>query len=202
MASEDPDSEEQLAPYLIEGARSSRSKCRTCKRKIDKGSVRIGILLEGPYGTGYLWHHLTCAARRRFEDVEAAYAEDAASPGTELPPLEELKLLKEKAEEKRAQKKTAPYVDVAPTSRAKCKSCEEIMEKGTPRITLLREVTFGNQFRSTPIQVHPGCVAKELAAEDCQTEADGFEDALRANSSDLDEAVIDAALSEIELLQD
>ena len=60
MPSEDAAPEEELAPYLIEAARSSRSKCRTCKRKIDKDLLRIGILLEGPYGTGYLWHHLTC----------------------------------------------------------------------------------------------------------------------------------------------
>ena len=40
-----------MAPYKIEAARSSRSKCRTCRKKIDKDLLRIGILLEGPSGT-------------------------------------------------------------------------------------------------------------------------------------------------------
>ena len=108
MPSEDAAPEEELAPYLIEAARSSRSKCRTCKRKIDKDLLRIGILLEGPYGTGYLWHHLTCAARRRFEDVEAAYEDVSWDEGLEVPQLAELKKLQEAAEKKKADKKEAP----------------------------------------------------------------------------------------------
>ena len=66
--SDDPGAvEPKLAAYVIEGARSSRSRCKSCRRKIDKGVLRIGVLIEGPYGTGYLWHHLRCAARRQFE---------------------------------------------------------------------------------------------------------------------------------------
>ncbi len=33
-----------------------------------------------------------------------------------------------------------------------------------------------------PINVHPKCVMGELHAEDCMTELEGLEDALRANS--------------------
>ena len=69
--------EKPLPAYVIEGARSSRSRCKTCRRKIDKGGLRIGMLIEGPYGTGYLWHHLRCAARRRFEQVQEAYEAEA-----------------------------------------------------------------------------------------------------------------------------
>ena len=47
------------------------------KNLLNKDTLRLGILLEGPFGTGYLWHHLQCAARRRIEDVEAAYAQEA-----------------------------------------------------------------------------------------------------------------------------
>ena len=82
--------EPELPPYNLEAARSSRSKCRTCRRKIDKGLLRLGILLEGPYGTGYVWHHLTCAAKRRGEDVEAAYEQKAWTEGLEVPTLESL----------------------------------------------------------------------------------------------------------------
>ena len=42
MSEADEPIEEQLPPYVIEGARSSRSKCKTCRRSIDKGALRIG----------------------------------------------------------------------------------------------------------------------------------------------------------------
>ena len=69
--------EPELPPFVIEGARSSRSKCKACRRKIDKGALRIGILIEGPYGTGYMWHHIKCAARRHLHRVEEAYELEA-----------------------------------------------------------------------------------------------------------------------------
>ncbi len=64
--------EPELPTHVIEPARSSRSKCKACRRAIDKGVLRIGILISGPFGDGYLGHHLACAARRRLEDVEEA----------------------------------------------------------------------------------------------------------------------------------
>lgn len=194
---DEPNEEEELAPYLIEAARSSRSRCRTCRRKIDKDKLRIGILLEGPYGTGYLWHHLTCAAKRRADDVEAAYEHKAWAEGVEVPPLEELKQLREEAEEKKKNKKEAPYVERAPSGRAKCKHCGELIELGAWRVALLREVSFGQQVRSAPINVHPRCVAAEILAEDCGTEVDGFADAVRANSKDIEPPDVEQALAEI-----
>jgi len=199
-----PDAEnapEQLAPHRIESARSSRSKCRTCRRKIDQGKLRLGILLEGPYGTGYLWHHLTCAAKRRADDVAAAYAEKAWDEGLEVPPLAELDKLREKTEEEKKSRREAPYVERAPSGRSKCKSCSEVIEQGAWRVALLREVTFGQQVRSAPINVHPRCVQAEILAEDCATELDGFEDAVRANSKGLEPAEIEAALAEIGRLE-
>ena len=201
MVDDDPkvaaeQAEPELAPYQIEAARSSRSRCRTCRRKIEKGALRLGILLEGPFGTGYLWHHLTCAARRRIEDVEAAYAEAAYDPDLGVPPLEKLRALKEKAEKAREERQAPPYVERSPTGRAKCKHCGEPIEKGTLRVILAREVAFGSQVRSGPINVHPRCVAEELDADDCVTETDGFAAALRQNTT-ADGATVDEALAEI-----
>ena len=189
MADDAPttDEEPELDPHMIEAARSSRSRCRTCRRKIDKGTLRLGVLLEGPYGTGYLWHHLTCAAKRKPDDVEAAYAEQAWAEGVEVPPLEELRKLKEKAEEAKANRKLAPYLERAPSGRSKCKHCDELIEKGAYRFGLLREIAFGRQTRATIINVHPHCVAAEILAEDCVTEVEGLEDQVRANSRDMTE---------------
>jgi hypothetical protein len=189
--------EPELPPHRIEAARSSRSKCRTCRRKIEKDKLRLGVLLEGPYGTGYLWHHLTCAAKRRADDVEEAYAARAWDPDLEVPDLEELRKLREKAEEAKKNRKEAPYVERAPTGRSKCKHCQEPIPEDSWRVALLREVVFGNQTRSTPINVHPRCVAAEIRAEDCATDLEGFEDQVRANSRDLEPADVDQALAEI-----
>ena len=188
----------ELAPYVIEGARSSRSKCKTCRKKIDKDVLRIGVLIEGPYGIGYLWHHLTCAAKRRLDDVEEAYAAEAWKAAKivpeSVPPIEELRKLHDEAEEKRQSRQRIPYAELDPSGRAKCKECGEVMEKGSVRIVLGREVEFGTQFRTMPIHVHPACVAVAIEREDCNTEAAGFADAIRANSQGLSEEQIASAI--------
>ncbi len=197
---------EPQAPYVIEGARSSRSKCKTCRKTIDKGVLRLGILIEGPYGIGYLWHHLSCAAKRRLDDVEEAYATEAwkaaKEPPETVPSIEELRKVHEDAEEKRQSRPRLPYAEVDPSGRAKCKQCGELMEKGSLRVVLGREVEFGNQYRTMPIQVHPGCVPLELEREDCATESAGFPEAIRANTQGLSPEQIHAVLEAVGELEE
>ena len=71
------------------------------------------------------------------------------------------------------------------------------MEKGSLRVVLGREVEFGSQYRTMPIQVHPRCVAAELEREDCATEAAGFAEAIRANSQGLTSEQIDTVLEAV-----
>lgn len=193
--------EPELPPFLIEGARSGRAKCKTCRRAIPKDTLRIGIRVEGPFGVGHMWHHLSCAAKRQFEKVEEAYAMEAwrfaKDEPAELPSLEELRELREVAEQKKKEAKEIPYAELDPSGRAKCKHCGEPMEKGAPRVILGRAVEFGQQTRTSPINVHPACVADALQADDSATEVDGFAEALRANSKGLDAVVIDSVLQEI-----
>jgi hypothetical protein len=191
-----PPVEEPLPPYKIEYARSNRSKCKVCKKTIDKGAVRIGIKIEGPFGEGFLWNHLACAAKRDFEQVEEAYAGDYTVEGVERPPLEELRALADKAEQKRKEKLTAPYVERAPSGRSKCHFCGEFVEQGAFRVVVLRSVEFYGQMRSGPIKVHPACVAATLAQADSATEIEGFADAVRRNSP-LAKTDVEAALVEI-----
>jgi hypothetical protein len=197
MADENTAEEPELAPYKIEGSRSNRAGCKTCRRKIDKGVLRLGVRIEGPFGQGYLWHHLTCAAKRRFEDVEEAYEARAWEDGVEVPSLDELSKLREKASQAKAEKREAPYVERAPSGRSKCKHCEGAIEKGELRVALLREVVFGRQIRGTPINVHTRCVAAEIRAEDCLTEIEGFEQAVHANTRGLEPGDIAEALTAI-----
>jgi hypothetical protein len=193
---------EPLPPYVIEAARSSRSRCKSCRRAIDKGSLRIGILSEGGfYGPGYMWHHLGCAARRQWEKVEEAYAQEAwknaKQPPGKLPGLDELRAQREKAEEKRAKRKELPYVEEDPSGRARCKQCGEPMEKGSLRVVVGKDVTFGNQTRTGPMAVHPRCVKAALEQPDVSTELEGLREALLENSG-LPEERIDAVMREIE----
>jgi hypothetical protein len=183
---------------VIEPAKSGRASCRTCREKIGKGELRFGQVDYSFDDDGsYRWHHLTCAAKRRAEDVEAAYEQEAWVEGLEVPSLDELRKLREKAEEVKKAKKEAPYVERAPSGRSKCKSCGELIDQGAWRVALLREVTFGQQVRSAPINVHPRCVQSEILAEDCGTEVEGFQDAVRANTRDVEPSDIEEALVEI-----
>ncbi len=189
---------EQLAPYMIELARSNRSTCKGCKKTIDKDTPRIGFLLEGPFGTGYLWHHLPCLARKDFAKVEEAYAGDYTKPGVKLPPLESLRAEAEKAAEKKAEKQLAPFVERASTGRSKCVHCGELIDAGAFRFGLLRAVEFYGQERKATVKVHPQCVTAALADETNATDPDSFPMEVRANSK-LESADIDAALKEAEL---
>lgn len=203
MSDEIPPAEEEpeLPLYIIEGARSGRSKCKSCRQLIELGGLRLGVLVEGPYGVGHMWHHLACAARRFFPKVEEAYQLEAWQfakvPPEDVPPLAELAELKEEAEQKKKEKKTLPYAELSPSGRAKCKHCDELILKSEPRVVIGRAVEFGQQTRTTPINVHPGCVADALQEEDCSTEVDGFAEAIRKNSQGLDEVVIDSVLAEV-----
>lgn len=191
---------DELPQYIIEAARSGRSRCKVCRRQIAKDALRLGILIEGPYGTGYLWHHLTCAAKRRGDDVEAAYEAEAwrnaKSPPEKVPSLDSLRAQRERAERQRAERRDPPYVEIAPSGRSRCKHCEEPIEKGTARIAVGRTVTFGNQERVGAVNVHPRCLDAELDEEHCATEREGLIDALRANRGDLDEGALEAAIVE------
>ena len=71
---------------------------------------------------------------------------------------------------------------------------------GVVTIALLYQVTvvyFGSQVRVAPINVHPKCVAAEMQTEECSTEADGFVDALRANSEEVSPEQLASVIAEI-----
>jgi len=203
--SEEPKSQEpveELPPFVIEGARSSRSKCKVCRKAIQKETLRLGILIEGPYGTGYIWHHLKCAAKRKFDQVSEAYAKEAWKEAkvlpAKVPTLEELERLREEADLKRKQRKKIPHAELAPSGRSRCKQCNELIEKGSPRVVLGRGIIFGNQERTAPVNVHPQCVQAELMHEESITERDGLEGELRANSGDFDSGLMARILEQID----
>ena len=201
--SEEGQSEEPLAPYVIEGARSGRSRCKSCRRKIDAGALRLGMLVDGHYGPGYVWQHLRCAARRQLARVVEAYEarawEAAKEPleESDLPPLEQLREEAAKAEQKRAVRRELPYAELAPSGRSRCKHSGEPIELGAARVVLGRAVEFGRQTRTAPINVLPEYVAAELNTPECDTPAEGFLEALRTNSVGLEPGIVEEIVERI-----
>jgi hypothetical protein len=205
--SDEPEEEPvELPPYVIENARSGRSKCKTCQRKIDADILRIGVLVDGRFGQGYMWHHLTCGAKRLLEQVEEAYEQEAwlnakVPPDPEdLPSLEKLRSLAEKAGEEREKKekakKTIPYAEIAPSNRSKCKQSGEAIDKGAVRIILGMEANFGNQTRVAPYAVLPQHLEQALMEPDMGPEEEGLADALRENSRDIDPELLEQTIAE------
>jgi hypothetical protein len=113
-----------------------------------------------------------------------------------VPSLDGLRRLQAEAEQRRQERQALPYAERAPSGRSTCQHCHELIDKGSWRVVLGRETTFGRQVRTRPINVHPGCVAAELGTGDCGTERNGFAEALHANSK-IDAAEVEAALSQI-----
>lgn len=198
MSEDQTAAEPILPPYVIEGARSGRSRCKTCRRTIQKGALRVGILIDGPYGKGYLWHHIKCAARRQFERVAEAYAaeawNEAKDPPAAVPDLEELRAHAERAEERKKGRKQPPYAELDPSGRARCKQCNDLIERGSVRVVLGRAIQFGNQVRTAPIHVHPACVPAALQAEDNATLPEGLVEAIRSASEGVSPDQLEAVL--------
>lgn len=186
---------EQLAPFNIEKARSSRSKCKVCKRAIEKDMPRIGVLLEGPYGTGYLWYHIPCLAKRDLAKVEEAYAGDYTQPGVEKPPIEELRAEAAKAQQKKAEKQAGAVRRARVDGSFEVRAVQGAHRGGAFRFGLLQSVEFYGQVRNAVIKVHADCVANALNEANAATEIDSFYDDVRANSR-IAKDEVEAALKE------
>lgn len=176
---------ETKPPYVIEGARSARARCKSCRKKIAKGALRFGVLVVGPFGPGYMWHHLNCAAGRLYDKLEEAYRLEAwreAADEPNVPSLESLRALQERAAERKENRKYPPYAEQAPSARSSCKHCGESIEKGAWRVVLGREVQFGSQVRTTPMNVLPAHVVEVLQEPDCTSSISDLQSALEENS--------------------
>src|SRR5258706_5713706 len=102
----------------IEEAKSGRASCRTCKKPIAKGELRLGVETQTQFSDtpSLAWHHVLCAAAKLPVELKAALAE---YPG-EVPNRAELEAaMAEAAKQGSAKPARFPYVDRAPTGRAR-----------------------------------------------------------------------------------
>lgn len=140
----------------IEAAKSGRASCRTCRKKIEKGALRFGEVVENQFdpdgGTSVRWHHLECAAKSIPTQVEPALA----SFDGELPDRAAIEALMREAA--KSGPKPFPYAERAPTGRSRCIACEEAIERGTWRVAVEREIDTGAFTRTGAGYLHPACV--------------------------------------------
>jgi hypothetical protein len=143
--------------HVIEHAASGRAKCRGCDGKIAKGELRFGERRPNTFGEGEmtLWFHLPCAAYKRPEP----FLEMLGGGETDDVSAKELALaqaLKPAAEFGIAHRRVPRLdkVDRAPTDRARCRHCRELIAKDGWRIGLV----FFEEHRFQPGGfIHASC---------------------------------------------
>lgn len=150
-------------PHVIEFAASGRAGCRGCGRKIAKGELRFGERLPNAFGEGEatLWFHPICAAYKRPEPFLEALAAGAETGTEALAALMDRDALRAAAE-LGVQHRRLPRLagaDRAQTGRARCRSCRELVEKGSWRIALV----YFDEYRFQPSGfIHAGCAREYL----------------------------------------
>jgi ribosomal protein L37AE/L43A len=178
---------------VIEEAKSGRASCRTCKKTIAKGELRLGVEVQTQFSDtpSMQWHHVMCAAAKLPAELREALA---AYPG-EVPNRAELEKTMDEAIRKGGAKPGGfPYVDRAPTGRAKCMQCNQAIEKGAFRVAVEREVDTGAFTTRGAGYLHPRCVAENL--ENVGGSVDDLAEGLRKNSR-IPPEDLDAVLAEI-----
>jgi hypothetical protein len=179
---------------VIEEAKSGRASCRTCRKAIAKGELRLGVETQTQFSDtpSMQWHHLLCAATKLPDELKASLAEYTG----DIPDRAEIDAALQQAGKKAAAKPAAhPYADHAPTGRAKCMQCEQPIEKGGFRVAVERELEIGANVTRGTGYLHPGCVAENL--ENVGGSAEELIAGLRTNSK-LSEAELDGVIADIE----
>lgn len=147
---------------VIEEAKSGRASCRTCKQIIAKGELRLGVEVKNQFSDtpGTAWHHLLCAAGKLPGELGEAMAtyEGAIANKAEIETAIAAALKQGKG-----KPGGFPYVDRAPTGRAKCMECEAPIGKDTFRVAVEREIDTGSMVTRGAGYMHAACAVANLA---------------------------------------
>ncbi|MDP6442832.1 MAG: PARP-type zinc finger-containing protein [Pirellulaceae bacterium] len=171
-------------PHLIEPAKSGRAKCRKCREKIERDSLRFGHEVLNAFddgGMSHQWYHLKCAAEKLPLDL----ASTLQTFDGDVPDREELDQVIAANRKKQKPTKT-PYAEYAPSGRSSCQVCGEKIDKGELRIAVEREIDAGGFSRAGAGYLHPGCRG------DYDDLPDDLVEQMRANSTTLEDSELDA----------
>lgn len=180
--------------HMIEEAKSGRASCRTCKKPIAKGDLRLGEEVVNAFSSSgepsYQWHHLACAAKKKPLVLEEALKT------TDVVVPDRAALEAEIAANRKSQKPNKfPYAERAKTSRSTCLSCSEAIEKGTLRVAVERDVDTGSFVTKGAGYLHADCATVWIPDN---TDLTGDLLALiTANSTSLEPADVEALKAEL-----
>ena len=182
--------------HTIEEAKSGRAGCRTCRKPIAKGELRFGEETDNAFGDegdkSYRWHHLTCAAGSKSDELRVTLPafEALVSPEKKA----ELETLMAEAEAKKPP--PYPHGDKAPTGRAGCQGCHEKIAKGELRVAFERDIERGMSMQKGAGYLHPKCAAAYMG-EHLSTNHEALTEAIRKHSRDLSEAEMARVFAEV-----
>jgi hypothetical protein len=136
-------------PHVIEAASSGRAKCRGCDQKILKDELRFGERQPNAFGDGEmtLWFHLKCAAYKRPEAFLEGIAGNAPAGVEELATAAQFGIAHRRVPRINGAER-------APTARARCRQCKELIDKESWRIAIV----FFEEYRFSPGgYIHAAC---------------------------------------------
>jgi hypothetical protein len=165
----------------IEPAASGRARCRGCGKPIGKGELRLGARLPNPFVEGELtlWFHLVCGAYKRPQPYLEAAAKTKET-------VDNAEWLETEARRSLAHKRLPRLngAERAPTGRARCRSCRELIDKGTWRISLVFYDDVEGRFEPSGF-IHPKCAKEYFGTDDIVARLEHFSPELKP--SDIDE---------------
>jgi len=179
---------------VIEEAKSGRASCRTCKKTIAKGELRLGVEVTTQFSDtpSMAWHHLLCAAGKlpgELKEAMTAYDGD-------IPNKAEIETaMTDSLKKGKGKPGGYPFVDKAPTGRAKCMQCEEAIPKDSFRVAVEREIDTGTMVTRGAGYMHPKCAIANL--ENTGGSKDELIEGIRTHSRLVPED-LEAAVGEIE----
>ncbi|MEO6775943.1 MAG: hypothetical protein ABI467_23480 [Kofleriaceae bacterium] len=164
---------------VIEEAKSGRASCRTCKKPIVKGELRLGVEVSNQFSDtpSMAWHHLLCAAQKLPGELKEAMT-GYAGPIANQAELEAA--MAETLKQGKGKPGGYPFVDKAPTGRAKCMQCEEPIAKDSFRVAVEREIDTGTMVTRGAGYMHPRCAVPNL--DNTGGSKDDLIEGIRANS--------------------
>ena len=151
-----PTTTESVVAHMIEEAKSGRASCRTCKKTITKGELRLGEEVVNAFSSSgeaaFQWHHVLCAAKKKPLALEEALKTTTLA----IPNRAELEA--EIAENrKKVKPSTYPYAERASTGRSTCLVCSEAIAKGELRVAIERDVDTGSFVTKGAGYLHASC---------------------------------------------
>lgn len=143
----------------IELAKSGRSTCRTCQKKIPKETPRVGIPFPfttpaGEVVASYRYYHIDCTPPYKIAEVIVFLKKKQSEKNdlfeTVLQKLERMDRKEGPEGGNLGSPSNDPFLQLSKSSRGKCRSCNEKIEKGIIRVAVpsLVELDDGRKFSS------------------------------------------------------